>query len=120
MNLKYCDKKSSNFGGCSCLATYKCELQLKHETKTVYRCEEHKFSGTVKGKINKNTIEPFDQQEKINEVNVFLRTLIGKEVVSKFHRGTFEGKYIKDNGGIMCQSHNGKWKFVYHHQITIG
>jgi hypothetical protein len=120
MKLIYCNKKSSNSGSCSSLATHKCELQFNHETKTVYRCDKHKFSGTVHGKVNQNTVEVIDQQKELNEVNVFLKSLIGTKFTSKFHRGVLEGKYIKENGGIMCLSHNNKWKFVYHHQIILG
>lgn len=65
--------------------------------------------------------EPFNQSESLGNVNRFLNDLVGKDVFSKWHRNThsFIGKYLKENGGIMCQNeHTKKWKFVYYHEIV--
>ena len=117
--LQYCDKKMGNNSRCSSLATNICELEFTDKKKTSYRCDIHKVTGTVHGTINKETTKPFKQQQAIDEVNSFLKSLIGVKFYSKIHRCEIEGKYIKDNGGLMCISNFGKWKFVYHHQIDL-
>lgn len=118
MNLIYCDKKSSNTGRCSRLACYVCIFSSDTGKEyTQYRCEEHKTSPTANKKVKFHT--SFTQETKLNEVNSFLRTLIGKPVFSSWHRNKYPmiGKYLKSNGAIMCQDSKGKWLLVYHHQI---
>ena len=52
-------------------------------------------------------LSKLNQEKEIQEVNKFLRYYIGKPVNSSFHRtrreNVFIGKFLKDNGIIMCQ-----------------
>ncbi len=122
--LKYCDTKLSDISGCGSLAAYKVKLASRKnesettETVSAYRCEHHKGTGTNSKKVIE--LIPFDQFANIRQVNEFMRSIVGKEIVSKFHSANgLKVIYLKDNGGIMCQQPiTKKWKFVYSHQIT--
>lgn len=122
IKLKYCDKKSGNYSHCANLATYQCKKQSKDnpngEVKFCFRCEKHKNSSTANQKIIDSV--PFEQEENLKKVFLCLNSLIGKDVFSKWHRNknSFIAKYVKPNGGVMCQNeYTGKWKFVYYHEI---
>lgn len=122
IKLKYCDKKSGNSSHCSKLATFQCKKQSKDnpngDIKFCFRCEEHKNSSTANQKIIDSI--PFEQEEKLKKVFLYLNSLIGKEVFSSWHRNNygFIGKYLKPNGGIMCQNDKTKkYKFIYYHEI---
>ena len=121
MQLIYCDKKGSNTGSCPCIATFKGNLvDEKGKIFLSHRCLEHRYCGTVHKSIDKESMLVLDQSKALVEVNSFLRTYIGKEVFSKFHRNKHAliGVYLKDNGSIMCQNpKNKEWKLVYYHQI---
>ncbi len=116
--LKYCDKKVGNNASCGSLAAY--TGNLHHEggkVSTCYRCEEHIRTKTAHAKVDKDSLLPFNQDAERNAINDFLQSYIGKIVPNKFKWKELTGKYIKDNGGIMCQNGLGKWKFLYYHQI---
>lgn len=119
IQLHYCDKKLSNHSSCCQLATHTCELQFQAKINKVFRCKKHITSKTVHGIIKEESIKPFDQQKKIEKVNKHLKKLVGLSFQSKVHGCTLTGKYIKPNGGLMCLSPNGKWKYVYYHQIDL-
>lgn len=122
VKLKYCDKKSVNSSHCSNLAAYQCKRQSKDnsngEIKFCFRCNDHKNSSTANQKIIDSA--PFEQEEKIKKVFLYLNSLIGKEVFSYWHRNNYGliGKYLKPNGGIMTQNEKTKkYKFIYYHEI---
>lgn len=123
--LQYCQSRSSNTGHCAEIAAHTVTLITRNnkengEKRTERRCEKHKNKGTTKKcVIDSKTL---DQSELYGQVNRFLNSLIGKNIVSSYHPVTYQypfiGKYLKDNGGIMCYNdHTKKWKFVYYHQI---
>jgi len=119
MDLIYCDKKSSNTGHCSNIACYSA-MAVSKKTKKEYvlnRCEEHKLTSTANKKIV--SLIKLDQKEELDRVNKLLHSLIGKNIFSNFHRNKYPlvGKYLKDNGGIMCKDSRGKWQYVYYRQI---
>jgi hypothetical protein len=121
IQLYYCDKKSSNTGRCSKVACYSA-LAVARGTKKEYlihRCEEHKLTATNAKKVDVVSLVNFPQKEEHEEVNTFLRSFIGKPIFSSFHRNKYPitGKYLKDNGAIMCQDDRGKWYLIYYHQI---
>ena len=121
MKLIYCDKKCSNNATCSNIAKYKVELCGKDVTRSRagYRCEEHRLTTTVNCHVNRDNIAAIDQNRTHYEVNNFLRGYIGKPVPNKLHNNVI-GKYVKDNGGIMCfNEKTKKWKYVYYHQIKL-
>lgn len=113
--LKYCQKKMSNVSHCSNIATYKVIIETPHNERNEYRCAEHCNSKTVKGKVIKKTI--IDQSSLLSTINDELRTYIGKELYSSHCKQIVTGKYLKNNGSIMCLSKYNKWRLVYHHQI---
>lgn len=120
-DLIYCAKELSQTGSCSCLAKYKVVLQTKlnptnGEQRIEHRCETHKQTATAKKKVIE--ISPIDQTENLKEVNIFLKTFIGKIVPNKRHGCNPIGRYLKDNGGIMCQNPvTLAWKYIYYNQI---
>lgn len=121
MKIIYCDKKSSNTGRCGKIACYSA-LAVSKGTKKEYlihRCEEHKLTATQGKNVDVVSVLPFPQTEEVEEVNKFLRSFIGKEIFSTWHRNKhpFIGKFLKDNGSIMCQDGRGKWALIYYHQI---
>jgi len=121
MKLFYCDKKLSNTGRCSKVACYSA-LMVSKKTKNeniINRCEEHKLAATQGKNVDTVSVMTFNQSEELEEVNSFLRGFIGKDVFSRFHRNKhpFIGKYLKQNGAIMCQDSKGKWALIYYHQI---
>ena len=126
MNIIRCDKKSSNICKCAGIATRMVLLKSKalkdNPTSTLqlrYRCEEHAISSTAKKVVVEST--PFDQSNKLVQINAYLHSLIGKNIRSNAHTAKeLRVKYVKPNtGGVMCfQEHSNKWKFVYSEQIT--
>jgi hypothetical protein len=118
--IQFCCNKTSNTSRCSSLATHQVELKSKkNETiSTSFRCDAHKQTGT-NGKTVVGAV-PFDQQEKVNTVFAYLRTLVGRRIKSSWHSAKeLEVKYLKDNCGVMCfQPITKKWKYVYYNQIT--
>lgn len=123
-HLKYCGCGIGNSGSCANLATFKVSLERRtikklenKNSKTDYRCEKHKISGSTSFKVVVS--EPFEQKEKHQLVNEFLTSLIGKNIHSRFHTAIqLRVKYLKENGGVMCfQEHSKKWKYVYYNQI---
>lgn len=119
--LRYCDKKLSNSGTCSRLAAYSCTATSKAgNTRNHLRCFEHRFTPTVHSIVDRETVKEFNQSTEIEKVSEFLRSFIGKEVHSKWHRTIkpFIGVYIKNNGSIMCKDHKDQWRLVFYHQIT--
>ena len=124
--LKYCGCKSSNTSSCSNIATYQVTLRKRKEfdknpmeLQYDYRCEEHKNKGTTSKKIHE--ANEFDQGFSLQKINDFLKTLIGKNIHSKFHTAReLRVKYLKENGGVMCfQEHSKKWKYVFYNQIDV-
>ena len=123
--LHYCGKKLGNMCTCSNIATRQVKLRKKSEIDKItaeqewqYRCEEHAKTPTV----NKSVFESneFDQSYALTKINIFLNSLIGKNIVSKAHTARqLNVRYVKLNtGGVMCyQEHSKQWKFVYYHQI---
>lgn len=121
MKLFYCDKKSSNTGRCSNVACYSA-LLISKKTKNeniVNRCEEHKLTATQGKYVDVESVMIFNQSEKLELINSFLRSYIGKEIFSTYHINKYPliGKYLKPNGAIMCQDSKGKWVLIYYHQI---
>jgi len=125
--LKYCDKRIGNGKAhCSCVATYQVKLCSKGDNDIIkikselgYRCNEHKTSSTVNKKVYE--YHTLDQSYELQKVNEFLRSLLGKLINSKWQRESgLEVKYLKENGGVMCQHHiTKKWKYVYSHEIVL-
>lgn len=118
--IKYCDKKSSNTGSCSNIATRQTKMtNPKYPTKIIYgyRCEEHAHAKTVAYKVIESL--PLDQSYKLQKIKDFLKKLIGKKIYSKYHRRILVGQYLKENGAIMCKTENtNKYKLVYYHQVS--
>ena len=72
-SLIYCDKKLSNTGTCSNLAVLSCTAVFNNNNqKKHYRCSEHKLTGTAHSKIDVNSLEQFNQKDKLTEVNNYL------------------------------------------------
>jgi hypothetical protein len=123
--LYYCDKKLGDRSKCSNIATRQVVLKNKSEKDNIiatqewqHRCEEHSKTSTVTKCVVKSM--PLDQSYSLCSINNFLKTLIGKSVLSKWHHlDPLKVEYVKPNtGGVMCKNEkNGKWKFVYYHQI---
>src|SRR5688572_15942851 len=115
--LIYCKNKIGNRSTCANVATNQVKLcsrkenledtHLKYEMS--YRCEEHKYSGTVGRKVFEST--DFDQSFSLQKVNNFLDSIIGKTIKSKEHTAKgLEVKYKKSNGGVLClQPITKKW-----------
>lgn len=122
--MYYCDKKLSNNSTCPNIATRQVSLKFKGniDNTTVehgHRCEIHSNCSTGRKEVVRS--EPFDQEFALTLINQFLRSVIGKNIVSKFHSAKqLRVKYVvKNTGGIMClQEITQKYKFVYYHQIT--
>jgi len=115
-HLKYCGNNCAN------IAIYKVNLVkrgISENSKITfgYRCENHK----LKGSCDKKVLDylPYNQSEKLNIINEFLKTLINKNIHSNFHTAKeLKVKYLKENGGVMCfQEYSKKWKYVYYNQI---
>ena len=122
VKLKYCDTKNSNTSHCANIAKYKVVLisrknDTNGERRNELRCEEHKNTGTNKKKVIECVLH--EQQETVNKINTFLKSLIGKNIKSRFHTARqLRVKYLKDNCAVMCyQEHSKKWKYVYYEQI---
>jgi hypothetical protein len=117
-NIIYCNKGSKN-SRCARVAKYKGTLATKVHTRTIWRCEEHKLSRTVSGKVIPESLELFDQSEKVKEVAAKLSKLINKDFYSRYHHRTLIGRYLKSGTSIMCNpvKDNKKWLLVYSHQI---
>ena len=123
MNILYCDKKLSNTGTCVHLATYKSKFITKKnkdngQITTHHRCDQHKTTSTV------HTIwlssEPITQYFEIDNIITTLKTYIGKEITSSWHRNKYPliGKFIKDCGIMCLEDKTKKWVYVYYHQIV--
>jgi hypothetical protein len=124
--LHYCQKKTGHTGTCSNIATRQVKLKTKKnkesptaETEWQYRCEEHALTATSgKCVIESNLL---DQSYALTKINEYLKTLIGKNIISKWHNvRELRVKYLKPNtGGVMCfEEYSKQWKFVYYNQIT--
>lgn len=123
--LKYCKCKSGN-GSFSKIATHEVKLRSRKDDpesipikgELSYRCQLHSLKGTTGKRVFESI--PFDQTLELQEVNDYLKSLIGKKIESRVHTAKeLEVKYLKDNGGVMClQPITKKWKFVYHDQIS--
>ena len=109
--LIYCNKRYSGCATCGELADYSGLVTKKGNEKLIYRCEKHK------NELGNGKVSPIDQSLELNRVNSVLKSYIGKEVVSEWHKEHLMGVYLKHNGGIMCQDQEDKWKFVYYHEI---
>lgn len=85
--IHYCNKKSSNTSCCSNVATRRVKLIRKDEASAkveyAYRCEEHAMTPTVNKKVIESS--PFDQSLNLTNINQYLQSLIGKNIVSKVH-----------------------------------
>ena len=114
--LKYC--------GCHCgqVATMQITLVNKkdeNKKRYDYRCDKHSRKGTKTYRVV--NIDEFDQSWKLQKINEWLETLVGKKIMSSFHnvKTPFEVKYQKKEiGGLMCLSKYNHWKLVYAEQIS--
>ena len=124
--LHYCGKKTHGVCKCANIATVRVKLKNRLEKENPlaaielqYRCDEHAKTPTAKKVVVESA--PFDQSYSLTKINRFLQSLIGKNIVSKFHTARqLRVKYVKPNtGAVMCfQEHSNKWKFVYYEQIS--
>jgi hypothetical protein len=120
--LKYCQCKTGT-GHCSNIATFKVKLGPKKLTDkpkfiNAYRCTKHIDKGTVSKKVVEKA--ECNQVNDLEQINTYLRSLIGKKIRSRFHHNqVIEVKYLKDNGAVMgFQPVTKKWKYIYYNQIT--
>ena len=120
-NIAYCKYMIGDIG-CGRLAQYRVQLYKRPGVpsiiKTSQRCEQHKLKGGKKWKVFDS--QPLIQSDAIKTVMGFLRSIVGREIVSSFHTArSLEVKYVKENCGVMCwQPISKKWKFVYCNQIV--
>lgn len=123
--VQYCNKKMGNHSKCGQIATFYSTLRKKGDTLSadpshysiVPRCKEHANHST-NGKVVCN-ISPYNQLAQVAIICEHLENYIGRAIPNKRHNCEPIGKYIIENKcGIMCQNpKNGKWLFLYYHQI---
>lgn len=130
--LKYCGKLTGMSSSCPNVATKQVKLcnkkdlqkfiKLKYEMD--YRCDEHEKTGTVSKSVYE--IRDLDQCFELQIINNFLKTILGKKIISSYHRNSkgkhteLTVKYLKENGAVMCFDERRKsWEYVYYHQIKM-
>lgn len=114
--IKMCGKKTGDNSRCGSVAVYKAVLKFESSSSTVYRCENHKDTSTVNGKITRT--EHLDQEYQLLEVQVRMKDLVGTFIWSKPHAKQMLGMYVK-NAGIMCKNRNNQWQYVYYNQVRL-
>lgn len=118
LDVQRCAKRTGNTSKCGCIAKYKVITLSLNKRGQSHRCEKHKLSATA----GKKVIEVFelDQSENISKCLDFLRSVINKKCYSSFHRKIVFPKFVKlEKFGVMAQTQNGKWHFLYPNQIEL-